>query len=106
MIAAISAKPMSSSRWESLWAVVMRNLPSDLEHEQALRTDHEQSDHDKQREHLRDGSGEKELEGGLGLGNRQCRCDRAKKALGAPENDDQEGVDDVELARGRSRRAN
>ena len=79
--------------------------PSDLEDEQTLRAQHQEPDDDEQGEHLGHRSGEEELERRLRLRDGEGRGNRAEQALRAAEDDDQEGVDDVELAGGRIGRA-
>ena len=76
--------------------------PSDLEDEQALGTQHQERDHDEQRRDLGDRPGREELKRGLRLRDGERWRDGADQALGAAEHHDQERVDDIELAGGRT----
>src|SRR3954447_7679979 len=98
MSAATRAKPISSSVRELMRAAGMRRSPSDLEDEQSLWLQHEQSDHHEQREHLGHRAREEELERRLRWRDRERRSHRAEQALRSAEDDHQEGIDDVELA--------
>src|SRR5262249_35900916 len=72
--------------------------PSDLEDEQSLRAEHEQSDDHEKREDLGHRACQEEFERRLRLRDRERGGDRAQKALRSAEDHDQERVDDVELS--------
>src|SRR5882672_3441018 len=86
---AIKAKPMSSRFRLLVIAVSMVVSPSDLEDEETLGTQHQDADHDKQREHLGHRAGKEEFERRLRLRDRERRRDGADEALCAAEHHDQ-----------------
>src|SRR5882762_991894 len=99
--------PISSDRLIKRLSVMASALLlfADLEGEQPLRPQHQNSDNGEQRQHLRHRAGHEEFECRLRLRDAECRCDGANQAGCAAEHDHQESIDDVELARGRSGRA-
>src|ERR1700681_162184 len=99
--------PISSDRLTKRLSVMASALLlfADLEGEQTLRPQHENSDNGKQRQNLGHRPRHEEFERRLRLRDAEGRCDRTDQARGAAKHDHQEGVDDVELARSRPGRA-
>src|SRR5882762_9815106 len=95
--------PISSDRLTKRLSVMASALLlfADLEGEQALRPQHQNSDNGEQCQHLRHRPGHEELERRLRLRDTECRCDGPDQAGGTAEHDHQKGIDDVELAGGR-----
>src|SRR3984893_19517845 len=90
--------PISSDRLTKRLSVMASAflLFADLEGEQTLRPQHENSDNGKQRDDLCHRPRQEEFEGRLRLRDAECRCDGAEQARGAAEHHHQEGIDNVE----------
>src|SRR6201984_3212062 len=101
----IYMKPTSSERLKRRELMIMSRaflfLFADLEGEQTLRPHHQDGDDSEERDDLGHRPRQEELQRRLRLRDREGGGDGAEERGGAAEHDDQEGVDDVELARGR-----
>src|ERR1700757_25741 len=100
-------KPISSERLKKRELMIMTQaflfLFADLQGKQALRPHHENADDCKQCDDLGHRPRQEECKRRVRLRDGEGGGDVAEQQGRAAEHDDQEGVDDVELARGRTR---